>query len=247
MDTVSLFEALDQYEVQFVADFMSPFSRIIIRATCPYGKEMIAISKKMTFMNMIRKMASGTDHVRGRDLCELAREWGMHKKISEIGGTGFDVMMEYAAGCKNFVRARDLCELAKEWGATNFRGMLCYATIRGNRDLCNLAHEWSDGSNSTLNLSAMLTCAMERGHRDLCILATEWINDRRNDDYLNSMLVTAARSGNQDRCVLTKELMDAQGIEVKFDWILNAADYCENYRKSQAIKQLAREWMDERK
>ena len=147
MDTVSLFEALDQYEVQFVAVFMSPLSQVIIRATCPYGKITIAIPEKITFIDMIRDAAIGTDPVRGRDLCILAREWarewgGMDKKIGDTHLSGSDIMLECAAGGTDWVRARDLCILAKEWGATNFRGMLTRAMICGNKGLCKLAYKW---------------------------------------------------------------------------------------------------------
>ena len=155
-------------------------------------------------------------------------------------------MLECAAGGEDFARARDLCILAEEWGATNFRGMLTNATIRGNRDLCDLAYAWSAHSNSALDLDAMLMHAVEEGHRDLCIIATDWIDALCNDDYLNEMLATAARCGNRDLCVLAKEWIDARGIKNGADlgWMIRAADCCEDHARGWAIKQLARGWMD---
>ena len=240
MITAPLFETLDQYEVQFVVDFMPPFSRIIIRATCEYGKAATAIPEKIIFIDMIRNAAIGGH----RDLCELAREWGMARTFYAISETGCDIMLESAACGEDFARARDLCILAKEWGATNFRGMLIHATTRGNRDLCVLAHRWSGMSNSVLDLNTMLVCAVREGDQGLCALAKEWIEES-NSDPLNIMLSAAAESGNYGLCVLAKDWMDTAGIEVNFGWMINSADCCKDGCAGWVIKRLAHQWMEE--
>ena len=111
MMTVSLFETLDQYEIQFIADFMSPLSQIIVRATCPYGEKVIAISEKTTLMDMIRGAA-----VNGhRDLCVLAHEWlGVNVDVNR-GIMYFLEMLFNAVDCKDPARGWEICQLARQW------------------------------------------------------------------------------------------------------------------------------------
>ena len=212
MTAVSLFDALDQYEVQFVAVFMSPFSRVIIRATCPYGEKVVAISEKITFMDMIRYSAVDGH----RDLCILAHEWGMNRTFDAFGETGFDIMMEYAADCEDPVRARDLCILAKEWNrearsksSLHFNGMLMHAVARGNQELCEIADDWATQTNSVLDLETMLTraagCPDAARARDLCILAKKWGLESKTPLDFDKMRDAAARNGNQELCELARK------------------------------------------
>ena len=112
--TTPWIETLDQYEVQFVTNFMSPFARIILRATCRYGNEVIERGERITNAKML---ISATTYGH-KDLCFTAKEWG--RKVSP--GLDFDEMIERAAEYGH----RDLCDLARRIGE---EGLRYYSTI----------------------------------------------------------------------------------------------------------------------
>ena len=207
MTTASLLETLDQYEARFVADFMLPFSRIIIRATCPHGKMAITISGKITPFDMMRD-AVANDH---RDLCVLAHEWDNDGEIKFVG-----TMFICAAENGN----RELCILAKEWSGAadiyvNFETLLIIATRNGDRDLCLLAMEWLEDRDWDDNVfSEMLAVAARNGDRDLCILAKEWIDVAGADTRFDEMLAGAADCEDPVRgwelCQLARKWMKEQ-------------------------------------
>ena len=181
---------------------------------------------------MIRGAAKGTDPVRARELCELAREWGLesgtpaqfdwmlsgaaeggHRDLCILAREwaleshnpimDFECMLCSAVRCADSVRGRDLCILAREWGAIRFDWMFKFATGTGNRELCILARKWIQEQNIMhLSYNRMLRCAAEIGCRDLCVLAREWLDAEGTKPDFDSMLHNAAIKGDRDICEL---------------------------------------------
>ena len=262
MIRISLIEALDQWEAQMIADFLSSYDTLLMRATCSYIRDRtVGIAtfsstparKKKHDANWFLSKSARKSH---RDLCELARKWWC--ETGSWTPLDFNSMLKSAAKGADGVRAREFCKLAFEGGANDFDGMLWSAAQYGHRDLCELAREWGAtnfnpmlsgaamGGHRDLcelahewgatDLNWMLRCAAEGGHRGLCELVREW-----GADDFNRMLRNAAEGGHRALCELAREWGLESGTPMDFDIMLRWAAKGGH----RALCELAREWINE--
>ena len=213
---VSLVGSLDQYELGFIANYMEPLDKLILRATCAYCSAEIQndIRDAMNMNTFLSFAAISADFTRARELCELACKWArsMHTHSTPI----------------------------------NFNWMLWGAAESGHRELCILAREWICASKTKIGLNEMLWSAAEGGHRDLCELAREWIVASGARISINDMISNALRCKDPGRgrevCLLAKKWIDTfdAGVAVDFEWILLRA--AEAGRRDMCI--LIKEWID---
>ena len=253
---MSLIETLDRWEMQMIAEFLSPFDILLLRASCALCATCIEIRACIDEHDpdwMIYEAAK-----RGhRNLCVLAREL---VRISCSNITEDLATLLQAHGNRHVlnkvthkVQSRYLLDLNM---------MLCGAAKGGHRDLCILARDWTretpldcddeqlnydnmlardwargtplDYDDDQLNYDNMLWCAAGGGHRELCELAREW-----GATDLNWMLRCAAEGGHRDLCELARGWMDAEGINPNFRDMLSGAT--EGGHSEMCV--LAREWM----
>ena len=171
MTTASLLGALDQYEVQFVADFMSPFARKIVRATCQYGKEVIALNEKIIFMDPMYHEAFRDDHA-GESRLKI-----VDLDCPEYRGCEVPTLICFNS---EYLSA---CAIEHKWDARVFDGMNIYAAIQGDRDPHIIAKEWREinfvfmeeyEASSASDFDGPIIYAAMQGDRDPYIVAKEW-------------------------------------------------------------------------
>lgn len=205
LNDTSLVGSLDQYEIGFIADYLSLFDMILMRSTCVVCalsiREDPRNRKQSMGPNDMLKISAAHGH---RDLCELARGWG----------AGDFSEMFYASARNGYC---DICNLAREWislsseyigvkGEPSFDWVLRDAAVGGYRDLCEFAKKWG-----ARNFRNMIHDAARGGHRDICELAREWINadGALSVHDFNDMLRGAAECADGARarelCILARE------------------------------------------
>ena len=249
----SLIDMLDQWEVKMIAEFLSPFNALLLRASCIKGATSNIVIGAVPMSDdeygdrdpewLLRCAAEGGH----RELCILAREWG---------AIDFDSMLNYSARGGH----RNICVLAREWEVTDFNRMLgsaagCADPVRA-RDLCILARKWLDAEDIMPDFSCMLHNAAVEGNRDLCELAYKWarewwlklspaIRASASPMDFNDMLSCAAECADpvrgRDLCILAREWLDTEHISPNFNDMINHA--ARGGQRDLCI--LAREWWRE--
>ena len=247
MTTVSLFETLDQWEGQMIADFSSIYEVVLMRASCLWASIAVAVPAKdyKRDLNWLLTKSAINSH---KDICILAHdiwidrmrsvpvnaEYSQLKHGSCVPPLNFNLALCYS-------RSRDICILAREWlmacgdrSTIKFHEMLYVAAFRGLRDICVLAYELAarevqdselDGITTLLGFNEMLSEAARGGHRDICLLAREWIDacGIGNTVDFNEMLAYAAEGGHRDLCELAREWIKASGHELDLNRMLTYA------------------------
>ena len=261
----SLVGSLDQYEIGFIADYMSPIGAILMRATCA---RCILITREEhirgesdwdgglpgTRLNNILREAAKYGH---RDYCELARELA-RELGTQCHPLNFHKMLYIAAENGHL----DLCELAREWigddDAVNFNEVLYSAARGGHRDLCELAREWCAESDNRDRDRAVTILDTRRDEVDVhAVVHHDGYVDQLRFDLIKlrfgRMLFNAARYGHRDICILAHEWISEaqQRLRKNYPGIhLAALDYNEMLLKAakgghRDLCILAREWSRE--
>lgn len=142
---------------------------------------MLSDGSEPDYNEMLIEATNGSDPVRARELCELAREW--HAKQHEPAPLNYNGMLLTAAEKGHL----ELCHLAREWAheTPNYNDMLLCATRGGHRNICELARSWGlslwddrsplgTAAHQAMDWDLMLHDAAFGGNRELCELAREW-------------------------------------------------------------------------
>ena len=242
MTTENLLKTLDQWEVRFIADFMSPFSQKVLRTTCRYGRAVVIAPEKMKLLIMTKFAAEYGDS----DIFALAVKWGTraHMDITKskyfVGdnSSGYMSILEIAA----LNGHQDICIIAMEWfdareriareknagkGAEYYGGYLSHA-------------EYIDALlNHALSAAARGTDSV-RAH-DICVLIMEWLCDENITPDLNQMLQAAAESGHCNLCFLARDWAADFSVPLNLSRLLSSA----TRSGSMEMCILATDWCDE--
>ena len=220
------------------------------------------------FNDVLEYAAMGENPDTARDICIIAREWGMEfTRIAERSSSDpetrtrpmrYDKMLVAAMRNPNLVISRDLCVLAHKWilesgvPLVNYSNMLIEAAGINDpihaRECCILIRNWALAeSPGPLHYNNMLVAAAKSGNYDICCLAREWGLESKTDMDYNNMLrsaaTSAAGSGNTEICVLARKWAceTQSGILPDYNEMLCSAAYAaQEYARNICV--LARKW-----